>query len=322
MWLAVTVVVCACVVWAVSSTWGSIIVVADDVARALWTLPVLIALHLLQLLLSALSWRTICATGTAPGLATFFRLRLIRESIDSLLPVAQIGGEVVGARLLVRRGMGAAVAGASVVVDLTMELVAQVLFLLIGLAVLGLLRGETRWLVWLEVAGGLGLMAAGFLAGQRLGVLRILEMFVEKLAERLPSFGGKSLAGLQAAALGFYCYPRRLLRSVLVHTLAWSLGSIETWLVLQAIGVPVTPLQAFVVESLGMAARSAGFAIPGALGAQEGGFMLAAASVGLPTEAALSLSVVKRIRELAVGVCGIWLWRTAGRPEAVARASS
>jgi len=153
--LAVTAVVVACVVWAASATRASVDVVLDDVTRALWTMPVLIALHLVQLLLSGISWRTICAARTMPGLGTFFRLRLIRESIDSLLPVAQIDGEVVGARLLAAPGMTTAVAGASVVVDLTMELAAQVLFLLIGLAALGLLRGQTSWLVWLEVAGAM-----------------------------------------------------------------------------------------------------------------------------------------------------------------------
>ena len=82
---------------------------------------------------------------------------------------------------------------------------------------------------------------------------------------------------------------------------------------LNALGVPVTPLQAFTVESLGMAARSAGFAIPAALGAQEGGFVLAAVAVGLPAGPALALSLVKRIREVSVGLIGLAMWRRAVR---------
>jgi hypothetical protein len=78
------------------------------------------------------------------------------------------------------------------------------------------------------------------------------------------------------------------------------------------LGVRASFPQALVVESLGMAARTAGFAVPGALAVQEGGFALAALSVGLPDAAGLSLSLVKRVREVLVGMVGValaWLGR-------------
>ena len=74
-------------------------------------------------------------------------------------------------------------------------------------------------------------------------------------------------------------------------------------------GVDIGVIQALVIEALGMAARSAGFAVPGALVVQETGFVLAAAAVGLPEAAGLSLSLVKRVREVTVGVAGLLLWR-------------
>jgi hypothetical protein len=61
-----------------------------------------------------------------------------------------------------------------------------------------------------------------------------------------------------------------------------------------------------------MAARSAGFAIPGALAVQEGGFVLAAMSVGLPDSVGLSLSLIKRAREVLVGAAGVTLARWGG----------
>ena len=67
------------------------------------------------------------------------------------------------------------------------------------------------------------------------------------------------------------------------------------------------------VEALGMAARSAGFAVPGALVVQETGFALAAVAVGLPETAGLSLSLVKRAREICVGLLGLLLWRLENR---------
>ena len=278
----------------------------------MWLLPGLVALQLGQLLLSAIAWRALF-TGLRPGSGTFYRLRLIREGIDSLLPVAQVGGEIVGAGLLSQRGIAISQAGASVIVDVTLELLTQVVFLVAGLCALAWLSPGGAWGSWgTALLTGTGVVAA-LLLGQRFGLLRVLEALLRGIARRWPALAGTSLDGIHAAALDLYRRPLPLLRGTGLHLLSWMLGSIETWAVLNALGVPVTPLQAFTIESLGMAARSAGFAIPGALGAQEGGFVLAAAALGLPVGPALALSLVKRMREVLVGLVGLALWRLAVR---------
>jgi hypothetical protein len=94
-----------------------------------------IAFHAIQVLFSAGAWYVI--TGPAavrPGVPGFMMLRWIREGLNNLLPVAQIGGEFATARLLHLRGMKLAPAIAGTVVDLTMEMVTQILFTLLGLA--------------------------------------------------------------------------------------------------------------------------------------------------------------------------------------------
>lgn len=294
------------------SNWDGIAEQRDGIARAAWVLPGLVALHLGQLLLAGMAWRALFARPR-PRLAIFYRLRIIREGIDSLLPVAQIGGEIVGARLLSRQGIAPSRAGASVIVDVTIELLTQVAFLVAGLCALAWLSHGASWEIWLgALLGGIA-ASAGFLLAQRFGLLRALEVLLRGIAQRWPVLAGASLDGIHAAALDFYRQPVALLRCVGLHLLAWMLGSIETWAVLNALGVPTTPLQAFTVESLGMAARSAGFAIPAALGAQEGGFVLAAAALGLPLGPALALSLVKRMREVLVGCVGLTLWRLAVR---------
>ena len=140
-----------------------------------------------------------------------------------------------------------------------------------------------------------------------------MEALARAIARRWPVLAGASLDGLHADAVAFYGRPDAIAWNSLLHLLAWVLGTVETWAVLNALGVATSPLQAFVVESLGMAARSAGFAIPAALGAQEGGFVLAAAAVGLPVGPALALSLTKRLREILVGLVGLALWRADAR---------
>jgi uncharacterized membrane protein YbhN (UPF0104 family) len=68
---------------------------------------------------------------------------------------------------------------------------------------------------------------------------------------------------------------------------------------------PLSWGDALLLESLGQAIRGAAFAIPGALGVQEGGYLLLAPLVGLPPDVALAVSLAKRARELLLGVPGL-----------------
>jgi putative membrane protein len=292
--------------WTFVSPWADIVTVGQGVVNALWTLPLLIGVHLTQLFLSGVAWWSVFA-APRPAIVTCFRLRLIREGIDSLFPVAQVGGEVIAARMLAKTGIEAARAGASVIVDVSLEVLAQAIFLLAGVGTLAVLVGGQRWTEWLGSLALVAFGAGGFLLAQRFGLLRLLEMLTDRIGARFPDLANLSLAGVHAAAAALYSRRCAVFRGFLFHVVSWSLGSIESWLVLHALGLPASLPQAFVVESLGMAARTAGFAIPGALAVQEGGFALAAMSVGLPESAGLALSLVKRAREVLVGAAGVTL---------------
>ena len=302
--------------FAAVSAWRSVAAIGAETVHALWLLPALVALNLFQLWLSARAWHALLPPGSRHG--DLFALRVVREGIDSLLPVAQVGGEAVGAQLLARRGPALATSAASVVVDMTVEFLAQFAFLLIGLSTLAATSGLAGWRGWLgaavPIAGGL----AGLVAALRVGLLRLVESLGHRMAARWPA--AAALTGLNSAAEAIYNRPRALLCSSSLHLLAWLLGTAESWAVLRALGCPVSVTTALVIESLGMAARSAGFAIPGALVVQETGFALAAAAMGLSQDAGLSLSLVKRVREVAVGLIGLGLWRLQvirGRPPGV-----
>lgn len=308
----------ACAGWLAASIWGDLAQAGSGAVQALWIVPAALAVHLVQLLLSALGWRVLVVRSPI-GLPGFFRLRLMREGLNTLLPLAHVGGEVIAAQVMTRAGVPVARAAAGMVVDVTVEVCAQLAFLAAGCVLLAALAGTgTAWL-WCGSLGLAALAAISLALAQRFGGLRLLEAVVRSIGQRWPSLGpslgsgrpGGGLDGLEAAALAIYRRPRRLLLAFCLQGAAWALGAGETWLVLQALGVDASPGQAFVVESLGMAARSAGFAVPGALAIQEGGFVLAAAAVGLPGVAALSLSLVKRVRELLIGLAGLACWRLA-----------
>ena len=94
----------------------------------------------------------------------------------------------------------------------------------------------------------------------------------------------------------------------LLRLAGWAAGAGEIWLVMQVLRPPLSVIDAFTLESLGSGARAAAFMIPGGFGALEGGLVLFGALFGLPPQAALAISLSKRVRELILGLPGLIVW--------------
>ena len=74
-------------------------------------------------------------------------------------------------------------------------------------------------------------------------------------------------------------------------------------------GLPASYSEALIIESLLQAIRGAAFAIPGALGAQEGGLIAICALFGLPAEAAIAMSLIKRVPDVVFGAPSLLGWQ-------------
>ena len=287
-----------------------------------WGIAAVIAFHAIQILFSALAWQSIAGPlAPQPTLMSFVALRWVREGVNNLLPVAQIGGEVVAARLLRRRGVNLADAVAGSVGDLTMEMLTQIAFTLLGIALLLLLVGESG--VGAYLASGVALAAlgaAGFLAAQWFGLASLIERGVMRLSN---SFGWTPLgeiAGLDAAIRATYRRHRRVAAAALHHSISWLLGGIEVCLALHILGAHVSFAEGLVIEALGQALKAAGFAIPGAIGVAEGGYVVVCHLFGLSPELAIALGLIKRLREVVLGVPALLAWQMQeSRPPASIR---
>lgn len=265
------------------------------------------AVHLLQILLTALAWRVLLRPGRRPSAAAMARLRWYRESANALLPAGALVGQVAAARLLARRGVPADVAGATATVDMTLEALSQLVFTLAGVALL-LAGGGDRALAGLAAAG-LGVAAAGAAAmvvvQRHLGPL---ERLMALLARRWPALRPDWIGRLQQAVLRLHMDRRGLAAALLWHGAAWALGAVEIMGVLGLLGHPVSLADALVIESLAQALRNVGFMLPGALAVQEGAIVGAAALVGVPPAAALAAALVRRTREVAFALPGLVAW--------------
>ena len=285
--------------------------IAGGIGQAGWGVLAVIAFHSLQVLFSALAWQALVPPPPRSRIVAFIGLRWIREAVNNLLPVAQIGGEFVGARLLRRGGVPLGVAGASVTVDLTMEMMSQIVFTLLGLALLVPGLHEPQVVLW--TITGIGLAAAvvvAFIGAQRFGIFHLIERGLLKLAERGSAWAALGdIAGLHRSIEALYASPARLARAGSHHFISWLLGGLEVMLALHLVGVSADWREGLIIESLGQALRAVGFAIPASLGVQEGGYVLVCGLVGISPQAAIELSFLKRIREVALGIPALVVWQ-------------
>ena len=86
---------------------------------------------------------------------------------------------------------------------------------------------------------------------------------------------------------------------------------VEIWLALYFLGQPRSILDALVIEALVQAISSAAFVVPGALGVQEGGFLLIGAALGIDGTTALALAAARRLRDVIVFFPGLIAWQWA-----------
>lgn len=286
--------------------------------QAGWGLALVVALNLSQIVASAAGWAPVIDDPRRPSLPFLARLRWIRVSTNALLPIVQAVGELIRAQLLARAGVDKVKVIASVATDLGTEMASQIVFSLLGLAVLLLIphEGSDTTLRIAVIGTLLGAGVTGvFMTAQRWGLFRLVERLLPKLAARAGWSALGELSGLHDAVVRLYREPRRLWASGGWHFLSWLLGVLETWAAMWALGIPGGLAEALVIESLGQAVRSAGFFIPGALGVQEGGYVLICALFGIPPDRAIALVLLRRLRDIVIGVPGIIAWRwTAAAP--------
>ena len=279
--------------------------------QAGWGLALVVAFHLLQLLASSEAWRA--ATGRQhprPGVLAFLLLRWVREGINTMLPVAQIGGEVVGARLLHRRGVPLPAAIAGSVGDVATGVLTQALFTLVGLGLLVALVGMSVTAAWLIAGTGAALAGAALLAaGVRYGWAGRPGRWLWVRVRRAATRGIPGLRGLGPAFRSLGRDRRALARCGGLHMVSWLLGGAEVWLALHVLGTGAGFAEALAIEALGQAIRTAGFAVPGAIGVAEGGYVLVCGLFGLRPDLAIALALVKRLRDVAFGLPALMAWQ-------------
>ena len=292
--------------------------IADLLSRAGWILLLLVPLQLLPLYLDVLGWRMLILTRVRVPM--LFLIATVRQAVNRLLPVANVGGEIIGIRLLRQQGLDGTAATASVIIELLLALVAQYFFVALGVMCLFARTDNARVMHALIV----GLAACLPPLVLMVVVLRHGQVFlrIEHMAKRLFSrwLDGQGLdhgARLDAKIRETFAARTRIFQALGWQFAGFVVGSSETWLALRWLGHPVSVADALVLESLTQAAKSVFFMVPAALGVQEAGLVGAGLLLGLGSDVALALSLAKRMREVLFGLPALaaWQWMEVRKPD-------
>jgi putative membrane protein len=271
--------------------------------------------HVLPMLANACDWRTLIRRGHRPSVLAMLHLVWVRESVNCMLPVARVGGEVVSYRMLRRWGVRPSVATASLIVDMQLTVISQLLFTMVGI---GFLFAHAQS----GTARFAGQLAWGVVVLTPLLVLFAMVQHASPF-ERITRALNRITSGKLATLIGQSAQIDQTIKLIwrrrgviLRYLFFWQplqclLTALELWLALYFLGSRVSFVEAVVIESLIQAVSSAAFFVPGGLGVQEGAFIVIGGALGLNPSICLALAGARRIRDLVIFIPGLLAWQIA-----------
>ena len=270
-------------------------------------LLVILIPSLLMYVFEAYGWKL--TLGAAAKQTAFWRLFAIRtagEVVNMTTPTAYVGGEPLKAYLLQRYQIPMVQGLASVVIAKTIMTLAQVLFILIGIAL-------AFWMLGAEGSSG-QIAAAGLLTAAVLFFGVAVFIFVQKrglfmwILQMLRRFGlrigfvesrEEKLRSLDQTILNFYTEHRSAFyASTGLYLLGWLSEALEVYVIIWYLAGPPNPLSAISIGALSVLIKGGTFFIPGSLGAQDGGNLLLLKAFGYSDVTGITFALLRRFREL------------------------
>ena len=228
--------------------------------------------------------------------------RMVREAASDLLPFSNIGGIALGARAAILHRVPAPLAFASTLVDVTTELLAQIAFIALGLAILSGHAPHTPLSASLDKFVLLGLAMAVFAGAVLLALQRYGHRLTARIAARLLPRAAAHTAAVGAMLDAIHASRARVALSSALHLAAWIASGTATWIAFRLMGAHVDFLFAIAVEGFVGGVRSAAVLVPAGLGVQEATYALLAPLLGVGAEFGLAVSLLKRARDIVLGV--------------------
>ncbi|MBV8455901.1 MAG: flippase-like domain-containing protein, partial [Acetobacteraceae bacterium] len=281
--------------------------VIRSLAALAWTGFLAVCLiHVMVIAAMGIAWRAL--VPDAPAWA-FVWGRFVRDAGSDVLPFSPMGGCVLGARAVALTGVAGPVAAASTIADLTLEFFAKLVYTGLGLVLFVQLRPGLPDALPITVGLAVtGLVAAALTVAQRHG-LGMFERFARHIGRGWADRTAAGAAAVHAVLVSIYSRKAGVWGGFLLHLACWVASALEVWCALRLAGTALDFRAVLVIESLLYAIRTLAFAIPNAVGVQEGAYILLGATFGLTPEMALAISLLKRMRDLVIGLPVLAIWQ-------------
>jgi uncharacterized protein (TIRG00374 family) len=259
----------------------------------------------------------------------FWRVLAIRtagEVVNMTTPTAYVGGEPLKAYLLKKQNVPMVEGLASVIIAKTTMTIAEVLFILLGIALSVWLLGgnDSSGQTVAAALLGVGLLAFGtaaFVFVQRQGLFTWLLGFLRKIGLKIAYLEAREeqLRSLDRTILTFYRDNRpAFYSSTGLFFLGWMAEALEVYVIIYYLGGPAMALSAISIGALSVFIKGGTFFIPGSLGAQDGGNMLLLSAFGYSDVTGIIFALLRRFRELVwIGLGLLCLALVGGRAAAI-----
>ena len=254
--------------------------------------------------LDTYGWRLILGPwANRVGFVRLFMVRMSGEAMNVITPTAMLGGEPLKAYLLARYEVPMVEGLSSVVVAKTTMVLAQILFMLLGIG-----------LLWWGVGGGVSHILAAWVSVGMLACAAFLLVMIQRygigtglltlaatcrirsrwLEARRPQF-----LELDRTVRNFYRHRRRAFAlSLGVYFVAWVTELFEVYAILYFLGAETGWLSSLSIAAIAVMIKGATSFIPGGLGVQDGGYLVLLMGLGYGEMTGIAFAFVRRIREL------------------------
>ncbi|ACI51591.1 conserved hypothetical protein [Gluconacetobacter diazotrophicus PA1 5] len=267
-----------------------------------------------------LAWHAACREI---GLVHLTAARMVRDAAATCLPFSQLGGILVGIRATGAppspRTGGRAIewpeAASANIVDLTTEVIGQVVFVLI--AVVFLVAHQQSSPFAKPVIIGTVLLAmgiGGFIWTQQHGgtiLKRLASGLSRNIATQWHSAMLSSADTLQQNLDAVWSHPGRIAEAAATHLIAWIGSAGAVWVAYYFLGAHLSLGDAIAIEGVACGIMSASFLVPAGLGVQEAAYIALGSAFGIDPSISLGLSLLRRGRDLAIGIPVLLLWQAS-----------
>ena len=279
--------------------------VGGQIAKVGFGFLVILAIYFVAFAIDSFTWQMTIQSIPLNGLWAYrtWKLRMVGEAFNAVMPAGGMGGEPVKVLMIKKHyGIEYPEGTVSLILAKTINLIALMMFLIGGFV---LMIGGATLPETFETAATIGLFALGvgvglFFAVQRFGVTSLTGTWISQwqFAKRVETIL-HHIHDMDSRLVQFYTGARgRFAAAVILAFANWMLGVVEVYYSMMFLDHPVSWSEAWIIEAVAQMVRTGTFFIPASIGAQEGAFVLVCVAItGLPS-LGLSVSVIRRGREI------------------------